>query len=171
MKTPVIVEAVRTPIGRARKGSLVTKDAFELARVVVAAVVERTKIDPSEIDDIVIAESLQGGGVIARHAKRHARRARIERVGDWKQVAPIIESQQLGRAQADGMGDWRGDCLVVHRLDESWMIARHAQNYLLTEEIDRVRDAERGKLSSCGVWHAVPDANGGQGLSIQKMLG
>jgi acetyl-CoA acetyltransferase family protein len=67
MKTPVIVAGLRTPIGRARKGSLVTKDAFELARVVVGALVERTKIDPDEIDDFVLAESLQGGGVIARH--------------------------------------------------------------------------------------------------------
>lgn len=67
MKTPVIVAALRTPIGRARKGSLVTKDAFELAQVVVRAVVERAKIDPRDIDDLVLAESLQGGGVIARH--------------------------------------------------------------------------------------------------------
>ena len=67
MKNPVIVEALRTPIGRARKGSLVNTDAFALARVVVGAVVERSKIAPTEIDDIVIAESLQGGGVIARH--------------------------------------------------------------------------------------------------------
>lgn len=67
MKSPVIVSAVRTPIGRARKGSLVGKDAFELAQVVVRAVVERSSIDPREIDDVVIAESLQGGGVIARH--------------------------------------------------------------------------------------------------------
>jgi len=67
MKKPVIVAALRTPIGRARKGSLVTKDAFELAQVVVGAVLERTKIAPREIDDIVIAESMQGGGVIARH--------------------------------------------------------------------------------------------------------
>jgi len=67
MKSPVIVEALRTPIGRARKGSLVNKDAFELAQVVVRAILERTRIEPSEIDDIVIAESLQGGGVIARH--------------------------------------------------------------------------------------------------------
>ena len=67
MKTPLIVQALRTPIGRARKGSLVTKDAFALAQVVVRAVVERAKIAPREIDDLVIAESLQGGGVIARH--------------------------------------------------------------------------------------------------------
>jgi acetyl-CoA C-acetyltransferase len=67
MKTPVIVEALRTPIGRARKGSLVSVDAFELAQVVVRAVLDRTQIDPGAIDDLVIAESLQGGGVIARH--------------------------------------------------------------------------------------------------------
>jgi acetyl-CoA C-acetyltransferase len=67
MKNPVIVEALRTPIGRARKGSLVDKDAFDLAQVAVGAVVERSKIEPSEIDDIVLAESMQGGGVIARH--------------------------------------------------------------------------------------------------------
>ena len=34
MNTPIIVEALRTPIGRARKGSLVGKDAFDLAQVV-----------------------------------------------------------------------------------------------------------------------------------------
>jgi len=67
MKNPVIVEALRTPIGRSRKGSLVGVDAFALARVVVGAVIDRTVIDPAEIDDLVIAESLQGGGVIARH--------------------------------------------------------------------------------------------------------
>ena len=67
MKHPIIVEALRTPIGRSRKGSLVSKDAFDLAQVVVGAVVERSKVEPGEIDDIVLAESLQGGGVIARH--------------------------------------------------------------------------------------------------------
>jgi acetyl-CoA C-acetyltransferase len=67
VKNPVIVEALRTPIGRARKGSLIGKDAFELAQVVVGAVLERSKVDPDEIDDLVLAESLQGGGVIARH--------------------------------------------------------------------------------------------------------
>src|SRR5262249_6822645 len=67
MKTPVIVAALRTPLARARKGSLVNNDAFQLPAVAVGGVLERTKIDPKEIDDVVIAESLQGGGVIARH--------------------------------------------------------------------------------------------------------
>ena len=65
MKNPVIVQALRTPIGRARKGSLITKDAFALAQVVVAAVVERAKFDPSEIDDIVTGlENISYKGVI-----------------------------------------------------------------------------------------------------------
>jgi acetyl-CoA acetyltransferase family protein len=63
----VIVAATRTPIGRARKGSLRTVDAFQLAEVAVGAVITRSGIPATDIDDIVLAESLQGGGVIARH--------------------------------------------------------------------------------------------------------
>jgi acetyl-CoA acetyltransferase family protein len=63
----VIVATARTPIGRARKGTLRDVDAFELAQVAVGGVIERSGIPASDIDDIVLAESLQGGGVIARH--------------------------------------------------------------------------------------------------------
>jgi acetyl-CoA C-acetyltransferase len=63
----VIVAVARTPIGRAYKGSLIGHDAFALAEIVVREVIDRSGIDPSELDDIVLAESLQGGGVIARH--------------------------------------------------------------------------------------------------------
>ena len=67
MTEAVIVSAARTPIGRARKGSLVGLTAFDLAEVAVGAALERSGIPASDIDDIVLAESLQGGGVIARH--------------------------------------------------------------------------------------------------------
>jgi acetyl-CoA acetyltransferase family protein len=67
MTDAVIVATARTPIGRARRGSLVDVDAFRLAEIAVAGVVERSGIDAGEIDDLVVAESLQGGGVIARH--------------------------------------------------------------------------------------------------------
>jgi acetyl-CoA acetyltransferase family protein len=63
----VIVSAVRTPIGRARKGRLAGVDAFALAEVAVAGAIERAGIPADKLDDIVLAESLQGGGVIARH--------------------------------------------------------------------------------------------------------
>jgi acetyl-CoA acetyltransferase family protein len=63
----VIVAVARTPIGRSYKGSLVGVDAFTLAEVAVSAAIERAGIDGKALDDIVLAESLQGGGAIARH--------------------------------------------------------------------------------------------------------
>lgn len=67
MPDAVIVATARTPIGRTGRGSLVDVDAFALAEHVTREVIARSKIDPRQIDDIVIAESLQGGGVIARN--------------------------------------------------------------------------------------------------------
>ncbi|EFC79367.1 thiolase family protein [Parafrankia sp. EUN1f] len=67
MTDAVVVSTARTAIGRARKGSLVGLDAFALAEAVVPAVVERAGVPVSDIDDLVLAESYQGGGVIARH--------------------------------------------------------------------------------------------------------
>jgi acetyl-CoA acetyltransferase family protein len=67
MPEAVIVAMARTPIGRSHKGSLAGVDAFTLAEVVVSAAIERAGIDGGVLDDIVLAESLQGGGDIARH--------------------------------------------------------------------------------------------------------
>jgi acetyl-CoA C-acetyltransferase len=63
----VIVSAARTPIGRARKGSLVDVDAFRLAEIAVGEAVSRSGIATADIDDIILGESLYGGGDIARH--------------------------------------------------------------------------------------------------------
>jgi acetyl-CoA acetyltransferase family protein len=68
MADAVIIDGCRTPIGRARKGSLIDVDPVVLARTVMAGVVERTAVDPNELDDVVIAESLHGGGVMGRYA-------------------------------------------------------------------------------------------------------
>ena len=67
MTEAVIVAGARTAIGRSYKGSLVDVDAFSLAEVVLREVIERAGIDGASLDDIVLAESLQGGGVIARN--------------------------------------------------------------------------------------------------------
>jgi acetyl-CoA acetyltransferase len=63
----VIVSTARTPIGRARKGSLAGVDAFALAEVAVSAALERSGIPVDDIDDLILAESYQGGGVIGRN--------------------------------------------------------------------------------------------------------
>jgi acetyl-CoA C-acetyltransferase len=67
MRDTVIVAAARTPIGKSRKGGLASVDAFALARTAVSAAVERSGVPIEDIDDVILAESLQGGGVIARH--------------------------------------------------------------------------------------------------------
>jgi acetyl-CoA acetyltransferase family protein len=67
MPDALILSTARTPIGRARKGSLVSVDAYQLAEVAVGAAVERSEIPITDLDDLILAESLQGGGVIARN--------------------------------------------------------------------------------------------------------
>jgi acetyl-CoA acetyltransferase family protein len=68
MNDAVLVATARTPIATAYKGSLVDVDALELGTRTLTEVVRRAGIDPSLVDDIVLAESLYGGGVIARYA-------------------------------------------------------------------------------------------------------
>src|SRR5690606_37401498 len=68
MALPVILSAARTAIGTARKGTLVDTEAEELAKTVLIEVVRRAGLSPDQVDDVVFAESLYGGGDIARHA-------------------------------------------------------------------------------------------------------
>jgi acetyl-CoA C-acetyltransferase len=67
MPDAVIVSACRTAIGTARKGTLTETEATVLGRAVVAESIQRTGIAPKEVDDLVLAESLYGGGVLARY--------------------------------------------------------------------------------------------------------
>ncbi|MEV0852073.1 thiolase family protein [Nocardia fluminea] len=66
MPEAVIVSALRTPIGTARKGTLRDTDGFVLAEHVVSAVA--ADLDPNQIDDVILGEGRYGGGVLARHA-------------------------------------------------------------------------------------------------------
>jgi acetyl-CoA C-acetyltransferase len=66
MPEAVIVSALRTPIGTAGKGTLRDTTAYDLAHHVVSAAAEG--LDRDLIDDIILAESHYGGGVVARHA-------------------------------------------------------------------------------------------------------
>jgi len=68
MPDAVIVAAARTPIGTARKGTLLDVSAFDLAKFAVAEALKRSGVDPTDVDDLQMGESLQGGGDIARYA-------------------------------------------------------------------------------------------------------
>jgi acetyl-CoA acyltransferase len=63
MSEAVIIDAVRTPIGRSHKEKGVYRDvrSDDLAAVVVKALVERTGIDPDRIEDVVLGNTQQQG--------------------------------------------------------------------------------------------------------------
>lgn len=68
MGDAVIVSTARTAIGTSSRGSLVDVDALDLATRAIAEAVGRSGVDPALVDDVVLGESLYGGGDIARYA-------------------------------------------------------------------------------------------------------
>src|SRR5436190_2573660 len=68
MADAVIVAAARTPIGTARKGTLLDVSAFDLAKYAMGEALKRSGIPSTDVDDAQMGEVLQGGGDIARHA-------------------------------------------------------------------------------------------------------
>ncbi len=61
MKTAVVVDCYRTPIGRSHpeKGAFREVRSDDLATIVVRALVERTGIDPTEVEDVVLGNTQQ----------------------------------------------------------------------------------------------------------------
>ena len=68
MTDAVIVAAARTPIGTARKGTLLDVTTFELAKYAAGEALKRSNISAADVDDMMMGESLQGGGDVARYA-------------------------------------------------------------------------------------------------------
>src|ERR1700728_1436815 len=60
MKEAVIVDAVRTPIGR-YGGALKDVRPDDLAALVIKALIERNAIDPSLVEDVLLGCANQGG--------------------------------------------------------------------------------------------------------------
>jgi acetyl-CoA C-acetyltransferase len=61
MKDAVIVSAARTPIGKAYRGAFNNIEAPSLSSFAVNAAVERSGIDPAEVDDCVWGAAIQQG--------------------------------------------------------------------------------------------------------------
>ncbi|WOX14760.1 thiolase family protein [Streptomyces sp. N50] len=72
MTDAVLLAACRTAIGTARRGTLRDTSAFDLATVVVREAVRRSGVPLDLIDDVVLGETLAGGGDIARYAALEA---------------------------------------------------------------------------------------------------
>src|SRR5215218_7326975 len=62
MPEAVIVDAVRSPMGRGKQGgALSTVHAVDLLAGVITALVERTGIDPGDVEDLMVGCVSQGG--------------------------------------------------------------------------------------------------------------
>jgi acetyl-CoA acetyltransferase family protein len=106
MSEALILSTARTPIGRARKGSLVGVDAYELAEVVISAAVQRAGVPAEALDDLILAESLQGGGVIGRNVAVRLGMFSVPGVAVNRHCASGITSVQLASATImAGMAD------------------------------------------------------------------
>src|SRR5438067_5671088 len=71
--TPVIVSAVRTPIGK-YLGGLAPLRAPQLGALVIREAVRRAAIDPGQVEEVIMGDVLQGGvgQAPARQAAIHA---------------------------------------------------------------------------------------------------
>jgi len=61
VKEAVIVSTARTPIGRAYRGAFNDTEAPTLAAHAIRAAVERAKVDPKEVDDVILGCAMQQG--------------------------------------------------------------------------------------------------------------
>lgn len=100
----VVVAAARTPIGTARKGTLANVEASRLAKPVIAAVIERSGMDSTEFDDIVLAEVWQGGGDLARYVAVDLGLTTVPGIAVNRQCASSLSAVALAAGQiASGM--------------------------------------------------------------------
>lgn len=60
LKKPVIIGAVRTPVGR-YMGALKEVPAYDLGALVLNEVVKRSRVDPTYVDEVILGQSYQSG--------------------------------------------------------------------------------------------------------------
>ncbi|MDX5329897.1 MAG: acetyl-CoA C-acyltransferase [Caulobacteraceae bacterium] len=75
MREAVIVSAARTAIGKAYRGAFNNTTAPTLGGHAIAAAVERAKLDPAEVDDVVMGAALQQGTTAQNIGRSAALRA------------------------------------------------------------------------------------------------
>ena len=67
MREAVIVSTARTPIGKAYRGSFNNTHAQTLAGHAISEAVKRAKVDPNDVDDVILGAAAQHGTVSYTH--------------------------------------------------------------------------------------------------------
>ncbi len=61
MREAVIVSTARTPIGKAYRGAFNDTESPSMAAPIIKAAIERARLEPAEIDDVIMGAALQQG--------------------------------------------------------------------------------------------------------------
>ena len=61
MREAVIVSTARTPIGKAYRGAFNDIESPSMAAPIIKEAIKRAKLDPGEIDDVIMGAALQQG--------------------------------------------------------------------------------------------------------------
>ncbi len=94
MREAVIVSTARTPIGKAYRGAFNNTQAQELGGHAIRNAVERSGIDPAEIDDVVMGAAMQQGSTFQNTARQCLIRAGLP---------ASVAGQTMDRQCASGM--------------------------------------------------------------------
>jgi acetyl-CoA C-acetyltransferase len=94
VREAVIVSTARTPIGKAYRGAFNDTQAQALGGHAIRNAVERARIEPDEIDDVVMGAAMQQGSTGMNIARQAAMRAGLP---------PSIAGMSLDRQCASGM--------------------------------------------------------------------
>ena len=80
MNDAVIVSTARTPIGKAYRGAFNNLESPTMGAHVLKHAIERAKVEPGEVDDVVMGAAMQEGTQgfnLARHRPGHDHRSPV----------------------------------------------------------------------------------------------
>jgi acetyl-CoA C-acetyltransferase len=147
MREAVIVSTARTPIGRAYRGAFNDTHGATLGGHAIAHAVSRAKLDPGEVEDVILGCALQQGATGQNIARQAAVRAGLavstagttvdRQCGSGLQAIAIAS----GRVALDGVpvavaGGLESISLVQndqmnrHRMADEWLVAHKPEIYM-----------------------------------------
>ncbi len=147
MREAVIVSTARTPIGRAYRGAFNDTHGADLGGHVIANAVSRAKVDPSEVEDVILGCALQQGATGQNIARQSAVRAglpvtaagtTVDRQCSSGLQAIAIASNRVAFdgvpvAVAGGLESIslvQTDQMNRHRLANEWLVEHKPQIYM-----------------------------------------
>lgn len=153
MKKVVVVDAVRTAMGKSKNGSFRNVRAEELSAKLMDGLLERNpKVDPAEIEDIIwgcVQQTLEQGYNIARNAQlmtkipKHVPAQTVNRLCGSSMTALHMATQGIMTGQGDiyivGGVEHMGHVPMTHGIDfnpeSSKVMAKAAGNMGITAEL------------------------------------